>query len=143
MTNIIVPYCVNTAEAGELTVTRDYITSSKRIQLSAWSIVVPVNRSCLNEDFRVQRFRFQAAEKSLLRRAWSEWIGYKRVSRQLTPSMGLLAEAASGTYSQDILSKLHRVQIRTKNYAAVQCALCAISLTKNFLHRLFANNGGC
>lgn len=141
MPNMIVLTDLILVECGELTVLRDCLTSSERMLLAVWYMVAPLNGSHLNNTSSAHCISLHSANKSLLRRIWSEWFGFQLVSRQLTTCMGPSADGASGTDSRGIVSELFRIQVRTKSNAASQGLLFAISLTKHFLHSILAGKG--
>ena len=85
----IVVSAVNFTEGGPLTVLRECLASAAVVLPIDVEIVALVNSTDLIDEPRVRLIAIPSAKKSWFRRLYWEWIGFKRISRELKPALWL------------------------------------------------------
>ncbi|MGV8933472.1 MAG: glycosyltransferase [Gallionellaceae bacterium] len=85
----IVVSAVNLTEGGTLTVLRECLASAAAVLPAEWELVALVHRTDLVCEPRVRLISIPSAKKSWLHRLYWEWFGFKRISRELKPTLWL------------------------------------------------------
>ncbi len=85
----IVVSAVNFTEGGPLTVLRECLASAVAVLPAEWEIVALVHRADLVNEPRVRMVSIPSSKKSWFHRLYWEWFGFRRISRELKPTLWL------------------------------------------------------
>ena len=85
----IVVSAVNFTEGGPLTVLRECLASAVAVLPAEWEIVALVHRADLVNEPRVRLISIPSSKKSWFHRLYWEWFGFRRISRELKPTLWL------------------------------------------------------
>jgi glycosyltransferase involved in cell wall biosynthesis len=85
----IVVSAVNFTEGGPLTVLRECLASAVAVLPAEWEIVALVHRADLVNAPRVRMISIPSSKKSWFHRLYWEWFGFRRISRELKPTLWL------------------------------------------------------
>ena len=85
----IVVSAVNFTEGGPLTVLRECLASAAAVLPAECEIVAFVNRADLISEPRIRLISIPSAKKSWFHRLYWEWFGFRRISRELKPTLWL------------------------------------------------------
>ncbi|MGZ5029197.1 MAG: glycosyltransferase [Methylobacter sp.] len=85
----IVVSAVNFTEGGPLTVLRECLASAAAVLPVEWELVALVHCADLIHEPRVRLISIPSSKKSWLHRLYWEWFGFRRISRELKPTLWL------------------------------------------------------
>lgn len=85
----IVVSAVNFNEGGPLTVLRECLASAIAVLPVEWEVIALVHRADLINEPRVRLISIPSSKRSWFHRLYWEWFGFRRISRELKPTLWL------------------------------------------------------
>ena len=143
----IVVSAVNFTEGGPLTVLRECLASAVAVLPAECEIVALVHRADLVNAPRVRMISIPSSKKSWFHRLYWEWFGFRRISRELKPTLWLslhditprVLATRQAVYCHNP-SPFYRISLRE---ALLEPTFLMFNQFYAFLYRIFIHRNYC